>query len=102
MMAKHNTSENMKALQKRYIPANIFVAILAFVAALATLFLPWLDVRVQIDGEKLYTELKKRGILVRHFSKESIRQYNRITIGTAEQMQTLIENISLILEENRK
>lgn len=53
MMAKHNTSENMKALQKRYIPANIFVAILAFVAALATLFLPWLDVRVQIDGEKL-------------------------------------------------
>lgn len=56
----------------------------------------------QIDGEKLYTELKKRGILVRHFSKESIRQYNRITIGTAEQMQTLIENISLILEENRK
>lgn len=54
----------------------------------------------KIDGEKLYAELKKRGILVRHFAKEKICQYNRITIGTTEQMQKLIEIISLILEEN--
>ena len=54
----------------------------------------------KIDGEKLYLELKKRGILVRHFTKEKICQYNRITIGTMEQMQKLIETISLILEEN--
>ena len=54
----------------------------------------------KIDGEKLYLELKNRGILVRHFTKESICQYNRITIGTIEQMQKLIETITLILEEN--
>lgn len=54
----------------------------------------------RIDGEKLYLELKKRGILVRHFTKEKICQYNRITIGTIEQMQKLIDTISLILEEN--
>ena len=53
-----------------------------------------------IDGEKLYLELKNRGILVRHFTKEIICQYNRITIGTIEQMQKLIETITLILEEN--
>ena len=54
----------------------------------------------KIDGEKLYLELKNRGILVRHFTKEIICQYNRITIGTMEQMQKLIETITLILEEN--
>ena len=54
----------------------------------------------KIDGEKLYFELKNRGILVRHFTKEIICQYNRITIGTIEQMQKLIETITLILEEN--
>lgn len=54
----------------------------------------------KIDGEKLYLELKNRGILVRHFTKDAICQYNRITIGTIEQMQKLIETITLILEEN--
>ena len=54
----------------------------------------------KIDGEKLYLELKNRGILIRHFNKDLICQYNRITIGTIEQMQKLIETIALILEEN--
>lgn len=54
----------------------------------------------KIDGEKLYLELKNRGILVRHFTKEAICQYNRITIGTIEQMEKLIDTISLILKEN--
>lgn len=54
----------------------------------------------KIDGETLYLELKNRGILIRHFAKEKICQYNRITIGTIEQMQKLIETISEILQEN--
>ncbi|MGN1319618.1 MAG: histidinol-phosphate transaminase [Acutalibacteraceae bacterium] len=54
----------------------------------------------KIDGEKLYLELKNRGILIRHFNKDLICQYNRITIGTIEQMQKLIETITLILEED--
>ncbi len=53
----------------------------------------------RIGGEALYLELKKRGILVRHFHKERIKDYNRITVGTREQMQTLIETVDRILEE---
>ncbi len=50
-----------------------------------------------IGGEELYLELKKRGILIRHFNTERIKDYNRITIGTPEQMDRLIEAISGIM-----
>ena len=53
----------------------------------------------KISGEELYTKLKARGILVRHFTKERIKDYNRITIGTLEQMEALICAIKEILEE---
>ena len=53
----------------------------------------------KISGEELYTKLKSRGILVRHFTKERIKDYNRITIGTLEQMEALICAIKEILEE---
>ena len=51
-----------------------------------------------IDGGELYRELKARGVLVRHFTKPSISDYNRITIGTREQMQILLDRIAEILE----
>lgn len=51
----------------------------------------------QMDGGVLYLELKKRGILVRHFTKERICQFNRITIGTPEQMAKLIDTVKEIL-----
>ena len=54
----------------------------------------------EISGEKLYLELKKRGILIRHFSDPRIQDYNRITIGTREQMETLVETVKEILEGN--
>ena len=53
----------------------------------------------KIPGEDLYLELKKRGILVRHFSSARIRDYVRITIGDEFQMQALLGNIKEILEE---
>ena len=52
----------------------------------------------RIDGEQLYLELKKRGVLVRHFTKPRISPYVRITIGTMEQMQILVDNIKKLLE----
>lgn len=53
----------------------------------------------KIDGESLYLKLKAKGILVRHFTKERIKDYNRITIGTMEQMNALIQAIKEILKE---
>lgn len=53
-----------------------------------------------LDGEKLYLELKKRGVLIRHFTKARIRDYNRITVGTREQLDILLDKIKEIMEEN--
>ena len=52
-----------------------------------------------IDGKKLYLRLKEAGILVRYFDKERLREYNRITIGSREQMDALLTAIKHILEE---
>ncbi|MBR7187599.1 MAG: histidinol-phosphate transaminase [Clostridia bacterium] len=51
----------------------------------------------RIGGGALYQELKKRGVLVRHFDSPRIRDYNRITIGTPEQMDVLVNTIQSIL-----
>ena len=50
-----------------------------------------------IGGEALYLELKKRGILVRHFNGARIREFNRITMGTAEQMDKFIATVREIM-----
>ena len=52
-----------------------------------------------IDGQALYEKLRARGILVRHFQKPLISQYNRITVGSRAEMQALIDAIHDILEE---
>ena len=53
----------------------------------------------RVSGEELYQKLKARGVLVRHFTKERIKDFCRITIGTREQMQILLTNIQAILTE---
>ena len=54
-----------------------------------------------MDGEALYLALKARGVLVRHFTKPEIAQFNRITIGTRQQMDVLLDNIRAILEDTK-
>ena len=53
----------------------------------------------KIRGKKLYLRLKDKGILVRHFDKERLTEYNRITVGSREQMDALLTAIKEILEE---
>ena len=55
----------------------------------------------KIDGDSLYVKLKQKGILVRHFSGKRIVNFNRITIGTKEQMDALIERTAEVLEEEK-
>ena len=52
-----------------------------------------------ISGEELYRRLKENGILVRHFGAERIRDYNRISIGTEEQMDTMLRVTEKILKD---
>ena len=51
-----------------------------------------------IGGEELYLALKERGVLVRHFTGARICEYNRITVGSRDEMQILVDNIKEILE----
>lgn len=53
----------------------------------------------QIGGRELYQRLKAKGILVRYLGDERIANSIRITIGTKEQMETMIQKIKEILEE---
>ena len=50
----------------------------------------------RIGGGELYETLKAEGILVRHFGADRLRAWNRITIGTREQMDELLEAIKAI------
>ena len=53
----------------------------------------------RISGKELYLKLKQNGILVRHFDSARLTDFNRITIGSMEQMRTLISTIKKILED---
>ena len=56
----------------------------------------------RIPGRDLYHGLKERGVLVRHFDRDRIRNYVRITVGNEEQMKILMGNIKEMLEDYEK
>lgn len=49
-----------------------------------------------IDGKEIFDKLRSKGIVVRWFNKPRINQYLRITIGTDEEMNRLLEEIETI------
>lgn len=53
----------------------------------------------KISGLELYEKLKEKGVLIRHFSKDKIKEYNRITIGSREEMEVFILKVKEILGE---
>ena len=55
----------------------------------------------RLDGGDLYKKLRERGILIRHFTKARVSDYNRITVGSRDEMDALISAISDILEETK-
>lgn len=52
-----------------------------------------------LDGGLLYQKLKDRGILIRHFSDPRIAQYNRVTVGTDEEMEAFLEAVKAVMAE---
>lgn len=54
----------------------------------------------KISGEKIFEELKRKKIMIRHFSRpERISNFNRITIGTPEQMKIFLEAIKGVVRQ---
>lgn len=49
------------------------------------------------DMVKIFEELRKRDIYVRHFNGERVKDYLRITIGTDEEMDIFIKHIKEII-----
>lgn len=50
-----------------------------------------------IGGAALYMALKKRGVLVRHFGAERIKDYIRISVGSQEQMTAFLDAVREIM-----
>ncbi len=54
-----------------------------------------------LSGLETYEKLREKGILVRHFEKERLKDFNRITIGSSEEMEALVLALKEILEEEK-
>ena len=53
----------------------------------------------QADGKEIYLRMKKKGVLIRHFDTPRLCQYNRITVGSRQQMEIFLEKLNEVLEE---
>jgi len=55
----------------------------------------------KIDGAEFFTALREKGILVRHFNKDRIADFLRISIGTEQDMDALICACKEILRDKQ-
>lgn len=51
----------------------------------------------KISGRDLYEKLKQNGILVRHFDKDRIRDFIRVTIGTKDEMDIFLSKLVTLI-----
>ena len=51
----------------------------------------------RVPGKTIYEEMLKRFVLIRHFDNPAITDYNRISIGSDEQMDIFLERLAKIL-----
>ncbi|MFK7977051.1 MAG: histidinol-phosphate transaminase [Halioglobus sp.] len=50
------------------------------------------------DAQQLFSELRERGIIVRYFNKPMLDQFLRISVGTPEQCQQLLDALAELTE----
>ena len=53
--------------------------------------------RAKKSGKEIYEKLKEEGVLVRFWDKPVLSDFCRITVGTAEQNNILLEKLKKIL-----
>ena len=53
----------------------------------------------EIAGDELFRKLRERGVIIRHWFKPELNDYNRITIGSREQMDILLAEVRDIFKE---
>ena len=53
----------------------------------------------EVSGKTLFLRLRERGVIIRHWDKPMIADYNRITIGSREQMDILLREVREVLKE---
>ena len=51
----------------------------------------------KIPGKELYLKLKEKGVLVRHFDKERLTDFVRITVGNIDEINALLKAIGEII-----
>ncbi|MBQ8956394.1 MAG: histidinol-phosphate transaminase [Lachnospiraceae bacterium] len=81
---RENTAEELKKLGFSYFPSNT-----NFIFAKPP---------AGYKAKDIFLKLKESGIYVRHFDKERISDYLRITIGTDDEMHMLIHTLKEILQ----
>ncbi len=99
----HPMTEEVKALHKKLLPANIIMAIVGFVAGICILFMPWLDLRLSINPQALSDMLLETGAQARvessYMSQEQSEEENNNEEEVAGVMELLARSIGNLPED---
>ncbi len=91
-MAKKFIPENVKELHKKLMPANIVLAVVALVAAICIMFMPWLDMRIKIQGAGVAE------VLTESVSKEE----DETTKKMMQEMSNALQDVTLEVAWNMR